>query len=145
MAAEQKRWMTGHNMRSEFVCGVDIIELDRFSRILKAGGQSFLYRIYTEPERAYCANRLPQLAVRFAAKEAISKALGTGIGGGIHWGEIEIVSDQYGCPFVFLYGGAAEKAEQIGVSTWAVSLSHSPHFAIAFAMASCRERFKNFS
>lgn len=145
MAAEQLEWMMSHKVSPEFVCGVDIVELDRFSRILKAGGESFLQRIYTESEQTYCANRLPQLAVRFAAKEAISKALGTGIGGGIHWGEIEIVSDQYGCPFVFLYGGAAEKAEHMRISTWAVSLSHSPHFAIAFVIASCGERFKNFS
>jgi len=116
-------------------CGVDIIELERFARILKVGGQQFLHRIYTEAEQAFCADRLPQLAVRFAAKEATAKALGTGIEN-INWNEIEILVNHSGCPFVSLYGDAAARAKQMLLSTWAVSLSHSPHLAIAFVVAS---------
>jgi holo-[acyl-carrier protein] synthase len=125
---------------SELVCGVDIVELERFARVLEVGGTRFLHRVYTKAELTFCAGRLPQLAVRFAAKEAISKALGTGIQGGIHWGEMEINSDLHGCPFVSLYGHAAARAEQMHIGTWAVSLSHSPHVAIAFVVASRMKR-----
>jgi holo-[acyl-carrier protein] synthase len=144
MLARHKKQKTWKTATPQLVCGVDIVELERFARILKTGGQQFLHRIYTEAELAFCANRLPQLAVRFAAKEAISKALGTGIQG-IDWGEIEIVSDQYGCPFVSLYGGAAEKAKQNCIVTWAISLSHSQHVAIAFVVASRMETSTGFS
>src|SRR5579883_1614600 len=126
--------MSGRVM-PEMTCGVDIVEFERFTQTLKVGGQQFLSRVYTNAELAFCANRLPQLAARFAAKEAVAKALGTGIEG-IAWDEIEVIADQSGCPFVSLYGNAATKAEQMQLSTWAVSLSHSSHFAVAFVVAS---------
>jgi len=116
-------------------CGVDVVELERFARILKVGGQQFLNRVYTEAELAFCAGRLPQLAARFAGKEAISKTLGTGIRG-IHWRDLEVLSDQYGRPFVSLYGCAAARAKQMQLFTWTISLSHSPTFVIAFVLAS---------
>jgi holo-[acyl-carrier protein] synthase len=144
MLARQKKQGTRNTVTPQLVCGVDIVEIERFARVLKTGGQQFLRRIYTEAELAFCANRLPQLAARFAAKEAISKALGTGIQG-IDWREIEIVSDQYSCPFVSLYGGAAKKAEQNCIVTWAISLSHSQHVAIAFVIASRMETPNGFS
>ncbi len=118
-----------------FSCGVDVVELERFTRILKVGGQQFLKRVYTNAELVFCAGRLPQLAARFAGKEAISKALGTGMRG-IHWGEMEVLSDQYGCPFVSLYGHAAVRAKQMHLFRWAISLSHSPTFVVAFVIAS---------
>jgi holo-[acyl-carrier-protein] synthase len=123
---------------SALVCGVDIVELERFARILNVGGKQFLHRVYTRAELAFCAGRLPQLAVRFAAKEATAKALGTGIGE-VDWNEIEVLVDHVGCPFVSLYGHASIRARQIGHLTWAVSLSHSPHLAIAFVIASCTD------
>ncbi len=139
MQAKQRKCILSNCSVSELVCGVDIVEIERFARVLEVGGKRFLHRVYTESELTFCADRLPQLAVRFAAKEAISKALGTGIQG-IHWGEMEIISDQHGCPFVSLYGRAAARAEQMRIVTWAVSLSHSPHFAIAFVVASRMKR-----
>jgi holo-[acyl-carrier protein] synthase len=125
------------------VCGVDIVEIDHFARVLRVGGASFLRRVYTEAELQACAGRLPQLAVRFAAKEAISKALGTGLRG-IHCYEMEILATLEGRPFVSLYGSAASRAEQMQICNWTVSLSHSSTFAVAFVIGSCLERhFEN--
>ncbi|MBA2681647.1 MAG: holo-ACP synthase, partial [Ktedonobacteraceae bacterium] len=90
--------------------------------------------VYTDGELALCSDRVPQLAGRFAAKEAISKALGTGVRG-IYWDEMEVLSDQYGCPFVSLYGRAAARAEHLRLCSWSVSISHSPTLAIAFVVA----------
>lgn len=135
MQKTSEKYIEGIRSHPALVCGVDIIELERFARILKVGGNQFLYRIYTEAEQAFCADRLPQLAVRFAAKEATAKALGTGIEN-ISWNEIEILVNHSGCPFVSLYGDAAARAKQMLLSKWAVSLSHSPHLAIAFVVAS---------
>jgi holo-[acyl-carrier protein] synthase len=135
MERRSEKHMEAVESNPALVCGVDVIELERFARILKVGGGQFLRRVYTQAEQTLCADRLPQLAVRFAAKEALVKALGTGIRG-IGWNEIEILVDQNGCPFVSLYEHAAARAEQMQLSIWAVSLSHSPHLAIAFVVAS---------
>jgi|SRR5579859_1171284 len=134
MQVQPENWIISDSGTPGVTCGVDIVELERFARILNVGGQQFLRCVYTEAEQTFCAGRLPQLAVRFAAKEAVSKALGTGIEG-IDWGEIEIRSDRHGCLFVSLYGGAAVRAEQMQLNTWRVSLSHTQHFALAFVVA----------
>ncbi len=118
-----------------FVCGVDITELDTFARALQHGGEHFLKRVYTEAELDFCRGRIPQLAARFAAKEAVSKALGTGLRG-ISWNDIEVLSTQEGCPYVSLYGRAEQQAKYMGLQHWRVSLSHSEHLAIAFVIAS---------
>jgi holo-[acyl-carrier protein] synthase len=86
--------------------GVDAVEIDRIARSLERFGERFLRRVYTEREVFYCRGRVPELAVRFAAKEAISKALGTGIRG-IVWREMEILPDRRGKPLVYLHGAAA--------------------------------------
>jgi holo-[acyl-carrier protein] synthase len=114
--------------------GVDIIELERVQHVLDRFGERFLRRVYTDREVAYCRGRAPELAVRFAAKEAISKALGTGLNG-ILWIEMEILADERGKPYVELHGRALTRAQQLGLSEWAVSLSHSDHDAIAFVVA----------
>jgi len=117
-----------------FSVGVDIIEIERIEAILQRHGQRFLQRIYTPAEQAYCRGRVPELAVRFAAKEAVSKALGTGLRG-ITWREMEILGDERGKPLVHLHGRAKARAEELGLSEFAISLSHSRDYAVAFVMA----------
>ncbi len=114
--------------------GIDIIEIDRVRRALARWGDRFLSKVYTQREVLLCQGGVPELAVRFAGKEAISKALGTGLVG-VSWQEMEIVSDQRGKPLVRLYGRARQRAEDIGLSELAISLSHSREYAIASVVA----------
>jgi holo-[acyl-carrier protein] synthase len=117
--------------------GVDLVEITRIQRALERWGDRFLQRVYTPAEIAHCRGRAPELAVRFAAKEAISKALGVGIWwpGGIAWHEAEVLSDPLGKPEVHLHGSAAERARALGLNQWAVSLSHSDDNGIAMVVA----------
>jgi holo-[acyl-carrier protein] synthase len=116
-------------------CGVDIIEIPRIAAAIDRWGQPILDRVWTPAEQRYCRGRLPELAARFAAKEAVSKTLGTGIRG-IRWREIEILSDRRGKPLIFLHGGAQERATVIRLTRWAISLTHGRDLAIAFVVAS---------
>ncbi|MDY7040874.1 MAG: holo-ACP synthase, partial [Chloroflexota bacterium] len=111
--------------------GVDIIEIARVKVAITRWGDRFLQRVYTPRELAYSRGRVPELAARFAAKEAISKALGLGIWwrGGITWQEAEILPDLYGKPEVYLHGRAATRAKELGLEEWAISLSHADEFA----------------
>lgn len=118
--------------------GVDIIEIARIERVLGLYGDRFLRKVYTERERARYGKRPQELAARFAAKEATSKALGTGIRG-IKWREMEIVSNPRGKPVLVLHGGAAARAEQLGLVAFDVSLTHSRTDAMAFVVG-LRER-----
>lgn len=118
--------------------GVDIIEIERVARVLGQHGERFLNRVYTPAEVKYSRGRVPELAARFAAKEAISKALGTGLRG-VDWREMEILPDRRGKPLVFLHGRALERAKYLGLNHFAVSLSHSRDFAVAFVVASREE------
>ena len=113
--------------------GVDIIEIDRIAEIVKQHGDRFLRRIYTERERERYATRIPELAARFAAKEATSKVLGTGIRG-LTWRDMEILSNRRGKPILVLHGGAAERAAKLGLVTFDVSMTHSRTVAIAFVV-----------
>lgn len=97
-------------------------------------GERFLSRVYTNRERVLFGSRVPELAVRWAAKEAVSKALGTGFVG-VSWREIEILPDHRGKPLVYLSGRAAERARELGLTNWSVSLSHSRDNAVAFVVA----------
>ena len=117
--------------------GVDLVEIDRLARAIARWGDRFLARVYTQDEIAHCRGRIPELAVRFAAKEAVSKALGVGIWwrGGIAWHEAEVRSNRLGKPEVRLYGRAAQYAREQGLDQWAVSLSHSYTHAIAMVVA----------
>ncbi len=114
--------------------GVDIIEINRIEAALKRFGQRFLRHIYTEPEQLLCREKPHILAVRFAGKEAVMKALGTGIRG-ISWREIEIMSRPSGEPVVNLYGKAKVKAASLGLDRFAISLSHSREYAVATVVA----------
>lgn len=114
--------------------GVDIVELERVRRVLDHHGDRFLSRVYTEREIALCRGRLPELAARFSGKEAISKALGTGLRG-VCWRDMEILADRRGKPLVNLYGPALARASDLGLGHFAISLSHSREFAMAMVVA----------
>ena len=114
--------------------GVDIIEIERIAAVLERHGSRFLERIYTEREVAYCRGRVAELAARFAAKEAASKALGTGMRG-IRWRDIEVLPDGRGKPLLYLHGAALARAQELGLREFAVSLSHSRDFAVAVVAA----------
>jgi holo-[acyl-carrier protein] synthase len=119
--------------------GVDLIEIARVERLLSRYGDRFLARVFTPAEILYCRGRTAELAARFAAKEAVSKALGVGVRmiarDGIHWQDVEVVGDPRGKPLVHLYGRAAERAGELGLAEWAISLSHTREHAIAFVVA----------
>ena len=106
----------------------------RIARALERWGDRFLQYVYTPAELHYCRRHVPELAARFAAKEAVSKALGTGLRG-VTWREMEILSDARGKPLVRLHGGAKKRAEKLGLDEFAISLSHSREQAIAFVIA----------
>ena len=113
--------------------GIDIIEIERIREAVENFGNKFLKKVFTEKEINYCtrkkAFRYPELAVRFSAKEAYSKALGVGVKGfgrnnhGIRWTEIEVVNDAHGKPMLAHNGKLIENAH--------VSLSHSRDYAVA--------------
>ena len=117
--------------------GIDLVEVDRIERAISRYGERFLTRVFTEGELAYCRGRSPQLAARFAAKEAASKVLGVGIQhrDGISWHEVEIIADAQGKPFVELTGRAARRAAELELATFALSLSHTREYAIAVLVA----------
>jgi holo-[acyl-carrier protein] synthase len=120
--------------------GVDLVELDRVRRIATRYEDRFLVRIYTARELALYRDRVPELAVRFAAKEAVSKALGVGLNHlsalGIGWHDVEVLPDSLGKPLVCLSGRAQALAEEQELLEWAISLSHSRDYAVAFVVAS---------
>jgi holo-[acyl-carrier protein] synthase len=114
--------------------GVDRVELEEFGRILALGGEEFLASVYTSEERAHCKGRLEKLATRFAAKEAASKALGTGLRA-IGLAEVEVVTAANGQPRLRLHGRAKDRAAALGVSSISVSLTHTAAVAEAFVVA----------
>lgn len=114
--------------------GVDIIEIERVARAIERHGSRFYLRFFTEREVAESRRQAAALAARFAAKEAVAKALGTGIGV-VRWIDIEIVSGTQRQPELRLHGAAARLAGELGLAEWAVSLSHTHQHAVAFAVA----------
>ena len=120
------------------IVGVDIIEIPRIKRVFEQYGDRFLRRIYTDREIAYCRGRAPQLASRFAAKEATMKALGTGVRG-IRWQDIEVVRGRGQAPRIELHGTAQARADRLGLTDIALSLSHSREFAVASVVGDRRE------
>ena len=114
--------------------GVDAVEIDRIASVYSRHGERFLARVYTDREAARYRGRINELAARFAAKEAVSKALGTGLNG-IRWREIEVLPDPRGKPLVFLSGRAASRAAEIGLSEFAISITHTNQLALVFVVA----------
>ena len=118
--------------------GVDIVELWRIKGILDRWGQRFLDRIYTTEEQAYCRGRIPQLAARFAAKEAVMKALGTGIRG-VGWRDIEVTRKRGRAPQIALHSRGSARAARMGMTQVAISISHSREYAVASVVMSIDE------
>ncbi len=116
--------------------GIDAIEIERVAKTLARHGRRFLQRVYTDIEIAYCRGRVRELAARFAAKEAMMKALGTGVRG-VGWREIEVLSDRRGKPLIYLHGRAAARAKALGMGRPEVSMTHSDLLAFAFVVAPC--------
>ena len=114
--------------------GVDLVEINRIQGTVDRYGDRFLKRVYTQQELAEVGSNYASLAARFAAKEAVSKALGTGIGT-IAWQEIEIRRGAARQPILHLSGTAQELADTLGLKEWSLSLSHSAFLAIAFVVA----------
>lgn len=114
--------------------GVDLIEISRIEEVIARHGRHYLERIYTSAELEQCGKRAESLAGRFAAKEAAAKALGCGIGD-VSWKEIEILGDEQNAPSLTLHGAAGQKARELGLTTWSVSISHSQSHSVAFVVA----------
>lgn len=108
--------------------GMDLVEVERFARVMERQGEAFLRRVFTEHEREYCDSKrdsAPFYAARFAVKEAVAKAFGTGIGERMSFLDIEVRHLDSGAPTVELRGPAAELARQRGVCGVLVTLSHT--------------------
>ncbi len=118
--------------------GTDIIECLRIAQMIERHGELFISRVYTQHEIQYCQSRklaTQHFAGRWAAKEAILKALGTGWRRGISWRDIEVHNDPGGKPVVALRGGARDVVEQLGITQMLVSISHCRSHATAYALA----------
>ena len=118
--------------------GVDLVAIPRIRAALERHGERFRARVYTPLELQLCRDRVPELAARFAAKEAVSKALGVGIfaPGGIGWRDVEVLCDRRGRPLVYLTGPAQARAQVLHLVEWAISLTHERDVAAAFVVAS---------
>ena len=117
--------------------GIDLVENARIAASIEKFGDRFLHRVFTEGEIAYCAPKahpVPHYAARFAAKEAVSKAFGCGIGKQLGWRDMEVVRDDSGAPSIVLHGDGIELAAARGVRQIFVSLTHTDHSAAANAL-----------
>ena len=113
--------------------GIDLIEIERLEGIQPGIKTRFLKRVFTPLELADCQGNVASLAGRFAAKEAVAKALGCGIGP-VSWQEIEIQRGSRGEPGLLLKGKALVLAQSLGLTTWSISISHSKTYAVAVAV-----------
>jgi holo-[acyl-carrier protein] synthase len=113
--------------------GIDLIEISRIEEVVTRHGKHYLERIYTPAELEQCGKRPESLAGRFAAKEAVAKALGRGIGD-VGWKEIEVLGDEQNAPVLTLHGVAAQLARDLELSAWSVSISHSQSHSVALVV-----------
>jgi holo-[acyl-carrier protein] synthase len=116
------------------VSGVDLIEIERVQQVLDRHQERFLAKVFTPAEISAAGRSAASLAARFAAKEAVAKALGTGIGP-VGWLEIEVLQGPERQPLLSLHGEAARLAAEAGLQSWSISLSHSQTHAVAVAVA----------
>lgn len=120
------------------VHGIDLVEISRVAELLERHGERFRERCFTEGEQSDAdaggAGRIARYAARFAMKEAVLKALGTGWSGGIEWTDVETRRAPSGQPILTLHGAAAERAAELGIRSWAVSMSHTGDLAMASAI-----------
>ena len=127
---------------STHAVGIDVIEIDRVGEVLARILERFLARVYTPEEIQYCQRRkqaTQHFAGRWAAKEAILKALGTGWRRGISWRDIDVRNEPSGKPTVAVRGGAKDVIEQLGIAEIQISISHCRSHATAFAIAIGKE------
>lgn len=119
--------------------GVDILYVPRVETALNKFGNRFLERCFSPLEIKMSRGHVSEYAVRYAAKEAVSKALGVGLRlmarNGIHFHDVEILNDRFGKPYVVLHNWAKERAEELGLKEWSVSLTHEREYAVAFVVA----------
>lgn len=114
--------------------GTDLVQIDRVATLLERHGVRFAERVFTSGELADCTGQVESLAARWAAKEAVAKALGTGIGA-VGFREIEVVRSDSGQPALRLHGAASTLAAERGLTQWALSLAHDGGLALAFVVA----------
>lgn len=114
--------------------GVDLIEITRLEQLNPTIRDRFLQRVFTPVELEENIGRISSLAGRFAAKEAVAKVLGCGIGP-VAWKEIEILRGEHGQPVLKLHGNAQKIADAQGLTIWSISISHTRQHALAFAVA----------
>ncbi len=115
--------------------GIDIIEIDRIEGVLNKYPERFIEKIFTDFEQKYCRGRASRLAARFASKEAVMKALGTGVRG-VGWKEIEVRRHPSGKPFIVLHGRAKIRANKMDIRSIELSISHSRNLATAIVYMS---------
>ena len=115
-------------------CGIDLVEIERVRMGIERLGERFLNRFFTPAERKLCEDQPMRLAARLAAKEAVSKAFGTGIGD-VGWREIEVLCDARNRPVLYFHGNAKTLAESLGLDIWDTSLTHTQTHASAVVVA----------
>lgn len=119
-------------------CGTDIIEISRIKEVILKQGNTFLNRVYTESEIEYCEShksaKYQHYAARFAAKEAVSKLLGTGFSNGVDLKDIEVFNDISGKPEVILTGRALEIFNELSYKEISISISHCKEYAISMVV-----------
>ncbi len=123
---------------TSYSAGVDLITISRIRDVLERHGDRFLQRVYTRREIDYCGGRVHELAARFAAKEAVMKALGTGVRG-VGWREIEILANGRGKPQVLLHRRALARANRLGLEALEISLTHEGGLACAMVVGASSE------
>ena len=119
--------------------GSDLCQISRIADVLKRRGEGFCDRIYSDTERAYCdarpRSRATHYAGRFAVKEAVMKALGTGWRSGVRWGDIETLRESGQAPTLELHGRTKELALERGITRWHLTITHDAGLALAFVVA----------
>ena len=123
---------------SVIALGIDLVEVSRLRAMLERHEDRFKQRIFTAGEIAYCdscAKPEMHFSARFAAKEAVAKALGTGLADGVIWTEIEVLRAANGAPSLVLHGGALARADVLGIRAWRISLTHTDQMAAASVAA----------
>ena len=119
-------------------CGTDIIEISRIKESVEKYGQSFLKRVFSDPEIEYCEQKgqvkYQHYAARFASKEAVSKMLGTGFNGTFAWNDIEVINDEFGKPQVNLYNGAKKIFDEENLKKIDISISHCKEYAVSMVI-----------
>ncbi len=123
--------------------GIDIIEIKRIEKVF-GSHKNFIRRVYTSDEVEYCQSKrncYQHYAVRFASKEAVLKAFGTGLRDRMKWTDIETLNDELGKPYVNLYGRAKELAKEKNIGEISVSLSHCKDYAVAHVLLVSKEPY----